>query len=229
MVINLESLEGLPKEYLSELKKFDDTFKTSSFLEDYGNNENINQLIFEINNYCLDNKIIGFHYTNAIEKDISEKGMIIRSGEQIRNDFVKRFFHLFEQSEQRLIEERWLSRFGKKDIKIRDNRIFFNFTKNALNNGGAELLLKYYGGEQIYFPLFKLPTIEKKLREIGKPMILKCCLNPNEINTYIENSWGKIIVSSYNRTINSNANVVDQDGYQKRGVPKENIEIIPLP
>lgn len=226
MIINLESLEGLPKKYLSELKKFDNIFKTSDFLENYENNENINQLIFEINNYCLENKIIGFHYTNAIENDIRENGMIIRSGEQIRNDFVKRFFHLFDRSEQRQINEKWLQRFGKRDIESRDNRTFFNFTKNALNNRGAELLLKYYGGEQIYFPLFELPTIGKKLRKIGKPMILKCTLDPNEINTYMENPWGKIVISSYNRTLNSDAQIVDQDGYQKRGVPKENVEII---
>ena len=71
-----------------------------------------------------------------------------------------------------------------------------------------------------------MPTIGKKLRKIGKPMILKCTLDPNEINTFIENPWGKIIISSYNRNLNSNAYTVDQDGYLKRGVPKENVEII---
>tara|TARA_R110000765_G_scaffold61214_1_gene118393 strand:- start:8 stop:694 length:687 start_codon:yes stop_codon:yes gene_type:complete len=226
MIINLESLEGLPKKYFYELKKFDNVFKTSDFLEDYEDNEYINQLIFEINNYCLKNKIIGFHYTNAIEEDIKENGMIIRSGEQIRNDFVQKFFHLFDQIEQMQIREKWLQRFGKRDIESRDNRIYFNFTTNGLNNRGAELLLKYYGEEQIYFPLFELPTIGKKLRKIGKPMILKCTLDPNEINTFIENPWGKIIISSYNRNLNSNAYTVDQDGYLKRGVPKENVEII---
>jgi len=226
MIINLENLKGLPKRYLSELKKFDKVFKSSDFLENYEDNENINYLIFEINNFCLENKIIGFHYTNAIENDIRNNGMIIRSGEQIRKDFVKRFYPLFNKSEQIEINEKWLKRFGKKDIEVRDNRIFFNFTKRGLKNGGAKLLLNYYGGEQVYFPIHGLPTIGEKLREIGKPMILKCTLNPNEIHTYIENPWGKIVISSYNRIVNSNAETVDQDGYQKSGVLKEDIEII---
>tara|TARA_R110000751_G_scaffold307242_1_gene427847 strand:+ start:4114 stop:4815 length:702 start_codon:yes stop_codon:yes gene_type:complete len=226
MIINLENLDGLPAKYLSELKKYDNIFKESEFLENYENNQNINQLIFEINNYCLENKIIGFHFTNAIENDIRENGMITRSGEQIRNDFVKRFFHLFNSNEQKQIKKKWLERFMENDIESRDNRLFFNFTKNALNNQSAELLLKYYGGEQIYFPLFQLTTVGKKLREIGKPMIIKCTLNPNEIKTYLENPWGKIIISSYNRKLNPEAYVVDQDGYQKKGVDSENIEII---
>lgn len=226
MILNLESLEGLPNIYIAQLKKFDQIFKTHRFLENYENRENINRLIFDINNYCLDNKIIGFHYTNAIENDFREKGMIIRSGEEIRSDFVQRFFHLFDNKEQIEIKKKWLQRFGKKDTENRDNRIFFNFTKNALIERGAELLLQYYGGEQIYFPLFELPTIGKKLKKIGKPIILKCILDPNEVVTNIQNPWGKIIVSSYNRTLNPNAHAVDQDGYQKKRVPSGNIEII---
>lgn len=226
MIVNLENLEGLPNEYILKLKKFDNIFKTARFSEDYENNEDINNLIVEINNYCLNNKIIGFHYTNAIESDILEKGLIIRSGKKIRTDFMERFFHLFDNNEQILIKEKWSQRFGEKNTESRDFRIWFNFTKDALSNGGAELLLQYYGGEQIYFPLFDLPIIGEKLKKIGKPMILKCVLDPNKIETFIENPWGKIIVSSYNRIINPNASVVDQDGYQKNGVSPENIEII---
>lgn len=114
----------------------------------------------------------------------------------------------------------------KKDSESRDYRIYFNFTKNALSNKGAELLLKYYGGEQIYFPLFNLPVINEKLEKIGKPMILKCILEPREIKTLIQNPWGKIIVSSYHKTLNPNASVVDQDGYLKSAVLSKNIEII---
>ncbi|HUX95063.1 MAG TPA: hypothetical protein VMV47_04960 [Bacteroidales bacterium] len=95
-----------------------------------------------------------------------------------------------------------------------------------MKNDGAELLLSYYGGEQVYFPLFELPNIGEKLKNIGIPMILKCTLNPNDINTFIEYPWGKITVSSYHRIKNPDAIVVDQDGYQKVGVNPENIEII---
>ena len=103
---------------------------------------------------------------------------------------------------------------------------FFNFTKDALKDSGAELLLKYYGGEQVYFPIFQLPEFGKKLEKIGVPMILRCTLNPNDINTFIEFPWGKIAVSIYHRKVNPEAHQIDQDGYQNIGVSPENIEII---
>ncbi|NOQ26748.1 MAG: hypothetical protein GQ564_15415 [Bacteroidales bacterium] len=224
MVIDLENLYGLPQEFIIRLNEFDSLFKQFEFLEDY--ETEIYQLIADINNYCLENEIIGYHYTNAIENDILEKGIIIRKGKDIRKEFKKRHFHLFTKDEQIQILNNWDKLFGEGDVKNRDNRVYFNFTKHALQNGGAELLLNYYGGEQVYFPIFELPQIGTKLKKIGIPMILECTLNPNDISTFIQYPWGKIVVSSYNKIINSKAYAIDQDGYQKVNVSPKKIKII---
>jgi hypothetical protein len=226
MAINLENLTGLPHDFVMRLKMHDEIFTKVKFLEQFENDDNINQLIIDINNFCLENKIIGYHYTNAIESYILEIGLVIRTGEEIRQDFIKRHFPLFTKEEQNQILIHWNKRFDEEDAEVRDNLLFFNFTIGALKDGGAELLLSYYGGEQVYFPLFDLPHIGEKLKNIGTPMILKCTLNPNDIYTFIEYPWGKITVSSYHRIINPDAYTVDQDGYQKVGVNPENIEII---
>jgi len=225
MTIDLEDLTGLPTDFVLRLKIHNEIFKKFKFLDkfDYGD---IHQLIIDIDNFCLENRIIGYHYTSAIENDILEKGLLIRTGEEIRQDFMKRYFRLFTTEEKNQIVAHWNKRFDKEDSEIRDSIIFFNFTKGALLEGGAEHLLTYYGGEQIYFPLFNLPHIGEKLKNIGTPMILKCTLNPNDITTFIEYPWGKITVSSYHRMVNPDADVVDQDGYQKIGVSPENIKII---
>jgi hypothetical protein len=220
MIIDLEKLEGLPNLFINRLRKFDSLFTECRHIEQYCDNFEIRQIIIDIDNYCLKNQIIGYHYTNATESDILEKGIILRTGKEIRNDFINKYFHLFSKDEQNQILQKWKEYFTDND---RDNKVFFNFTRNALVNGGAELLLKYYGGEQIYFPLFEAPQIGKKLKKIGTPMILKCTLNPKYINTFIEYPWGNIIASSYNRIKNPNAYVVDQDGYQEVNVKPENI------
>ena len=226
MIIDLENLNGLPDKFIERLKMFDNIFIQNDFLENFENNNKIHQLIIDIDNYCLENKIIGYHYTNAIETDILKKGMILRTGKEIRKIFEESHFHLFTKKEQNQIRIAWKKQFDKSDKKYRDNRIFFNFTKNALQNGGAELLLNYFGGEQIYFPIYGLPQFGEKLKQIGTPMILKCILNPNDINTFIEYPWGKITVSSYHRIKNPEAHVVDQDGYQKVNVKAANIKIL---
>lgn len=227
-MINLENLDGLPVSFIKRLNDFDSHFKFYEFLEDFDNNETMSNLISEINDQCLQSRIIGFHFTNAIEQDILTQGAIIRTGQEIRTCFINKHFHLFTKDEQDQILLAWNQQFNKSKSKNRDNRIFFNFTQHALFNGGAKLLLKYYGGEQVYFPLYRIPEIAYKLENIGKPMILKCSLDPNVINTFIENPWGRIIVSSYHRIINPKAHIIDQDGYQEIGVKKENIEIIKL-
>jgi len=226
MIIDLENLNGLPQKFIQRLNQFDDIFTRFRFLEDYEDFAGISLVIRDINTYCLENNIIGYHYTKVIDSDILKNGIIIRTGKEIRNDFVNRHFHLFTIEEQNQIMSCWKKRFGEKDTEHRDSRIFFNFTKKALPIGGADLLLNYYGGEQVYFPIYDLPSIGDKLKGIGTSMILKCVLNPNDLNTFFEYPWGKIIVSSYNRLKNPNAHVWDQDGYQKIGVNPENIEII---
>ncbi len=228
MQIDLDSLFGLPLEFQNRLRALDYLFIESNFLENFENNADVKKLISDLNEFCLKNRVIGYHYTRAFPNDFKEKGMLSRTGNVIREEFKKRHFHLFSKKEQIQITEEWYKSFGKDDNENRDNRIFFNFTLSALNWKSAELLLKYYGGEQVYAPIYRLPGIGKKLCKIGEPLILKCDLNPNDIKTYIINPWGKIIMSSYHRTKNSEAHTIDQDGNQKVRVKAENIEIIKL-
>lgn len=232
MVVNLENLNGLPLEFVKRLGAFDQIFRSCNCFEEYENNADIKRLTIEIDKFCLTNKVIGYHYTTAIKEDILKTGLLVRTGEDIRIAFVERHFYLFTEEEQATILKTWKDYFGKTADKYRNNRIYFNFTRNGLQNSGANLLLNYYGGEQVYFPLYRLPQIEEKLKKIGTPMILKCILNPNNIETFLgnpdlyKNPWGRIAVSSYNRFINSEARVEDQDGYQQTDVKPENIEII---
>jgi len=73
MVIDLENLIGLPQEFINRLKRFDKIFRLHKLIE---HDETIDEIVIEINNFCLENRIIGYHYTNAIENDILEKGII---------------------------------------------------------------------------------------------------------------------------------------------------------
>lgn len=225
MVVNLDNLDGLPEEFLIQLRKYDKMFAQTSSFEKLENDENIHKLIVDINDWCLKNQIIGYHYTNAIQNEILKTGLTPRSGDEIKAAFIKKYFNLFTKNEQMQIEEHWKNGFDEEDVEARDGRIYFNFTKKGLKEGLADDLLTYYGGEQVYSALRGLPGM-KKLTKIGIPLILKCTLVPNDISTFHEFPWGRIAVSSYHKQINPDAFREDEDGYQAVPVPPENIEIL---
>lgn len=225
-VINLSNLNGIPIEFLQKLEKNDYLFYKNEFLENLLHKRPINDIVQKLNMFCENNTIIGFHYTRAIPEEIAKIGLICRTGTEIRNTFMANWGHLFSEEESSKIKASWENYFDGQSQENRDCRLFFNFTTHALYNGGAERLLQNFGGEQIYMPISSLNSIGKKIKSIGIPLILKCRLNPKEINTFYENPWGRIAVSTYHRLVNPEAHQDDQDGYQYTNVKPENIEII---
>lgn len=119
----------------------------------------------------------------------------------------------------------WDSHFDNRKQRSRDNYLFSNFTIASLYNYGAEPLLTNFGGEQVYMPIFELDGISTKIKSLGTPMILKCRLDPNQINTFYEYPWGKIAVSSFHAICNLQACRVDQDVYQSVNVKPSEMEI----
>jgi hypothetical protein len=186
----------------------------------------VSRLIKEIDDFCADNMVIGFHYTRAFADDILSQGLRVRTGEEIRAEFLSRFRHLFTAVEIEALELSWAQYFGANMKEVRDSRIWFNFTTCALGNGGAELLRKNYGGEQVYFCIDELRGIGDKIATIGQPLIVKCQLMPKHVHTYLEDPWGSIVTSAYHSMVNPDAHQTDQDGWQSVPVPPERIELI---
>jgi len=225
-VINLNNLSGLPAEFLAELDRFRELFLSDMFLDSLLENRSILSIIRAIDTYCMGNQLIGFHYTRAFEHEISSSGLVCRMGPEIRNAFLDNHISAFSEGEIANIKKTWDNYFDLSQQKSRDARLYFNFTTTALNNGGADPLLSSYGGEQVYMPFDEIQSIGKKLRSLGTPMIIKCVLDPNQLNTYWEFPWGRIATSTYHCQVNCDAMRNDQDGYQFVNVPIENIEII---
>ena len=88
--VNLNDLSGIPKEFIMQLSQFDQIFEEVDYLSDLDNIDALQCLIREINEYCLNNEVIGFHYTRAYQDDISRLGLLSRTGKVIRADFLKK-------------------------------------------------------------------------------------------------------------------------------------------
>ena len=141
-------------------------------------------LIKRITDFSKDRKIIGYHYTRADKDDILKGGLKSRTGQEIRETFLSRYGELFTAEELDTIKNAWKAYFNKNMISCRDYRIFFNLTTTALFDSGAEPLLQYYGGEQVYMPLKSFPSIAKKIQNIGSPLLIKATLNPCQLKLF---------------------------------------------
>jgi hypothetical protein len=226
MAIKLHSVAQIPSDISRKLESFTDVFKEQESWERLLKIPSLLQIVKELDGICLRDGVFGYHYTRAEKESIEKHGLIALSGDERRRDFLERYGHLFTNEQRDRIRKKYNCYFSPEMRRSRDHKIFFNFTLDALEDTGAECLLKYYGGEVVNFPLCDDPELEGILKTIGQPMIVECVLNPAELTTHYANPWGKIWLSSYHVTLNPNACRCDQDGYQEISVRPEQIHSI---
>lgn len=225
-IVNLNNLQGIPDELIGKLTNNHQAFLETDYLENLLEVPEIWNAMVKIDEYCRKGHIIGFHYTRAVPEILLASGLTCRKGEEIRKTFLDDYGSCFTHQEKATIIKMWDAHFDTRQQFLRDNFLFFNFTTSALYDYGAEPLLTNFGGEQVYMPIFELESISRKIRNLGTPMILKCRLDPSQINTFYEYPWGKIAISSFHSIYNLQACRVDQDGYQSVNVKPEEIEIL---
>lgn len=224
-VIHLDTLKGLPGRYLKQLQRHNHLFASNSYLDDLLEEEQeLMDIVMDMDDYCSTNYIKGYHYTRAVESEIVEHGLLSRSGEEIRNVFLDKYGDRFSIPELMIIKEMWDKYFGERQKKSRDYRIFFNTTKVALGNGGADALLEHFGGEQIHMALNDHEEVQRKLSQIGVPLMVSFLILGAEAKGIGQQyPWGMVALSTYHRMINPEAFMHDVDAYVSNNIPPKNI------
>ena len=222
LIIDLTKPKKLPNKLKDKLDELYPLCIQHKFFDHLVEDTRVRTLIRDLNDFCLRHRVVGIHYTRAMPESIKEKGLLLRSGAEIRSEFLKDYSDRFTESEFNQMREMWAQNFNMEQQRIRDHRVWFNFTKHALSNRGASPLLKNFGGEQIYFYLSE--NLKEKIRNLGKPLVVYCSLDPNQVKTFREYSWGKILLSSYHLSVNHEAHIQDTDAYQS--IPVTSDEII---
>ena len=227
-ILNLCTLAGFPSFFFEEMEKHTEILLNTEFEDELVENPTFQDLIERITDFSKDCKIIGYHYTRADKNDILKGGLKSRTGQEIRETFLSRYGKLFTPKELDIIKNAWNAYFNKNMISCRDYRIFFNLTTTALFDSGAEPLLQYYGGEQVYMPLKGFPSIAKKIQNIGTPLLIKATLDPCQLKLFDYEDIAKVAISSYHRLLRPDASQYDQDAYQREPVLLNQVEIIDL-
>jgi hypothetical protein len=225
-IVDLQRPEYLPDYFLDRLDSIKSICRNEEFSETLVKHPDVLDIVIDLNKYCLQRRILGIHYTRAVRADIEQQGLLVRTGNQIREDFIDRFGHEFEDAELIELRRLWSSH-QEKQSNIRDAMLWFNFTLDAYGGSGSEYLLGMYGGEQIHMGIDLNSPIGGKLASIGEPLIVMCTLDPSKVETFVEYPWGKILTSSFHLSIEPGAIRIDQDGKMIESVSPENVRVQP--
>lgn len=223
MVVDLNDATSLPPVFVERLKGIEALCLEYEYSEELVKLPVVAQIVADINVFCNKNNILGYHYSRANPERILLHGLRSRAGSEIRDTFIEEYGSLFTNDEIQEIKKKWGVYFNKQQSEVRGNRIFFNFTDIELGRGGSELLIGLYGGEQVSMCFEIDEPIGKKLGSIGRPILVRCILNPGDVEVFIANPWGKIAVSSFHKLLNKEALRIDCDGYQKLDIAADNI------
>jgi hypothetical protein len=226
-IIDLQRPELLPETFRVRLNSIRGIRHNEEFSEDLVRHHDVRSLVIDIDKYCMQSRVLGIHYTRAIRADIEKKGLLIRTGSEIRDEFIQRFGDRVHADELEWLRNMWLSHQAKQS-DIRDSMLWFNFTLAELGRSGSEYLLGMYGGEQIHMGIEFDTPIGAKLASIGEPLVVKCALDPHKVDTFIENPRGTILVSSFHLSVEPEAYRIDQDGKVMHSILPEDIVVEPV-
>jgi hypothetical protein len=216
--IDLNSLDSVPPELLTRLRAKERAFATHEFLDDVIKDSEIGALATELNDTCLAIRVLCRHYTRNDRAVILREGLRCLAGDEWREKFLAEHSARFTRNQLDRVKSAWRNYFDSAQQNGRDRRLFFNYTLGALDNRGSESLLAYFGGEAIYWPLKQYEDLAAILRSIGEPLVVTCELDPSELAPASLLDWGKVWLSTFHRSVRSDAYLVDRDAKLRRSV-----------
>ena len=223
MAIKLTSLDQMPNDIRRALQRFDSLFGRAEFLDEVLKNPDLYKIATDLDRLCIEEGVIGFHFTRAFPEDLQAQGLVICSGDERRHKFLARYGDRFSEAQRDRIRRAWEDFFDSAQNETRDSRIWFNLTLGALDNGGADFLLTYFGGEVINMPLTDDEEIAAVLRTLGQPLIVESALRTQELHTFSEIPWGKTWLSGHHVSINDEASRYDVDAYAIKPISADHI------
>ena len=223
MVRNVTNPREIPGDILERLDEYCNLLYEFEFLEQLLDETALAEIAAELDALCVADGVVGIHYARGFIERIENQGLVVRTGDERRQEFLARFSDRFTAAQRERLIAGWIAYFNRSQNTARDGRIWFNLTTTALYDGGAEPLLYHYGGEVIYMPFKRDKEIAEILHSIGEPMIVECGLNTRELRTFPEIPWGSVWLSTYHGSVNPEAHQFDVDTYATESIPASNV------
>jgi len=223
MAVCVANIDGLPQGALRFLQSHSAALEQHTFIDDLLAIPALLKVVKDLDALCIREGVVGFHFTRAMRGSILKDGLVIKAGIERRANFIAGFGHHFTEEQRRRIQQAWESYFPGQQDRSRNGRVCLALTRLALADGGAEPLLKHFGGEAIYTPLTQYPDVVNVLSNLGEPLIVQCALDTMRSTAYYEHPWGTVWLSSYHCSINPQARQLDQDVSVSYSIPATDI------
>ena len=229
MAICVANVDNIPADQINALHSHVDLFRATMCVDDLLKSAALLRIVQELDALCASQWVVGFHFTRAIRESILKDGLVIKPGADRRDQFIAEFGHRFTEEQLQRIKRAWQDYFPGQQDRSRNGRVCLALTREALANGGADPLLRYFGGEAIYMPLLEFTDVAKILGSLGEPLIVQCALDPTRSKAYYEFPWGTVWLSSYHCSVNPNARQLDQDVSALYSIPAADIISVSRP
>lgn len=223
MSCDLSDVLAIPADLQEALKSCEGLFRSSEFLEGLLSHNRVHEIAQALDDVCVRNGVVGYHYTRAIPGSIEANGLRTGVGDEQRSRFLSEHGHRFTSAQRERITDMWATYFTPRQCIPRDNRIWFAMTRYDPTYGGVKCLLTCFGGENVYMPLVDDPEIGSVLRSIGRPLIIRCRLSTDKLRTYSSTPWGRVWLSTYHRSVLAEANRFDVDAYSETCIPVDDV------
>ncbi|AGS80468.1 hypothetical protein [Leptospira alstonii] len=225
-MIILDDSKTYPKNIIDQLnqRKVIDLLMNNLWIENIKRDRCIVDIFEDVEKYCNNNGIVGFHCTKEIHtKPYHKTGLRILNMRQHHSEFIQYLKDELRISKEDIVYfKEKLDYFRENNSEGREGTLWFCLNRNFVGED-SEDFLKYYGGEAVYFWFKEDRKITKLCKSIGKPVVIEALIEVSELTIFQEYGFGKTLVSNYAHSINKKFHTSDLEGFVKSDIPSKNI------
>ncbi|MDP3626980.1 MAG: hypothetical protein Q8S12_10300 [Hydrogenophaga sp.] len=214
--LRLDDASSLPDHFVARLRELDSIFLANTYVDSIAADPRVRPLVTELEEHLRVQPVRGYHCTREpCPGHFAREGLRLTDVEAHQREFLQNFGHLFTASELQDMQKAWTNYFvGEHQVRGRNGRLWFCLTEKTARSDGTQVFFEHFGGEAIFMPLKRHPTIAAKLGTIGTPVIVEVRLVPEAPSRH--RSLALPLLSAYHRTRRADANSGEAETYIER-------------
>ena len=226
--VRLDHVKWIPRSIRADLARHRSDFERSPYADHIQAEPWFEQMANALQEIAARRDVIAFHCCREVEPgEIATRGLRVLegNGDSHRAEFLERLGHLFPQSDREQMKRDFAQVWaGQSFSRGRENKLCFALAHPRHWGGGADDLLRIYGGEAIYATWGRAGTIVDKLRTIGMPAVVHFRISVDAIHTWMRAPVaGRTALWAWHRRLRPDVSGYWAEGYMLESVASEHV------